>query len=213
MWNFSPYFFFQLFNFCVDFTLKDSADKLQEVLDDRLKVYNNMAAAQMKIEAYDAALKSIDLVLRCQKDNVKAIYRKAKVCFESCFHCLQYRSSSLILSTQILAATMKINEAVALLERALHLDPSSKIIQQDLARLQARRKLEVQKEKSLYKKMFGNDTNTAKTTPQDKAKVKLGVSSPWIASHWPCWFIKLLSLLIGVGTLDSDGRNDCGRYC
>lgn len=136
-------------------TETDSADKLQEVLDDRLKVYNNMAAAQMKIEAYDAALKSIDLVLRCQKDNVKAIYRKAK----------------------ILAATMKINEAVALLERALHLDPSSKIIQQDLARLQARRKLEVQKEKSLYKKMFGNDTNTAKTTPQDKAKVKLGV--PW----------------------------------
>lgn len=86
----------------------------------------------MKIEAYDAALKSIDLVLRCQKDNVKAIYRKAK----------------------ILAATMKINEAVALLERALHLDPSSKIIQQDLARLQARRKLEVQKEKSLYKKIL-----------------------------------------------------------
>lgn len=54
---------------------------MQEILDDRLKVYNNMAAAQMKIEAYDAALKSVDNVLRCQKDNVKAIYRKSKVCF------------------------------------------------------------------------------------------------------------------------------------
>lgn len=38
-----------------------------------------MAAAQMKVEAYEAALKSVDIVLRCQKDNVKAIYRKAKV--------------------------------------------------------------------------------------------------------------------------------------
>lgn len=38
-----------------------------------------MAAAQMKIEAYEAALKSIEHVLRCQKDNVKAIYRKSKV--------------------------------------------------------------------------------------------------------------------------------------
>lgn len=33
----------------------------------------------MKIEAYEAALKSVEHVLRCQKDNVKAIYRKAKV--------------------------------------------------------------------------------------------------------------------------------------
>ena len=40
-----------------------------------------MAAAQMKIEAYDAALKSVEHVLRCQKDNVKAIYRKAKVSY------------------------------------------------------------------------------------------------------------------------------------
>ena len=59
--------------------IKDSPEKLQEVLDDRLKVYNNMCAAQMKIEAYEAALKSVEHVLRCQKDNVKAIYRKAKV--------------------------------------------------------------------------------------------------------------------------------------
>ncbi len=33
----------------------------------------------MKIEAYEAALKSVENVLRCQKDNVKAIYRKSKV--------------------------------------------------------------------------------------------------------------------------------------
>lgn len=48
-----------------------------------------MAAAQMKIEAYEAALKSVDNVLRCQKDNVKAIYRKSKV-----FSCLDFSFES-----------------------------------------------------------------------------------------------------------------------
>jgi len=114
-----------------------------------------MTAAQMKIEAWDAALKSVEHVLRCQTDNVKAIYRKAK----------------------ILAAMGKIEEGVALLEKALHLDPSSKIIQQDLARLQAKRKLDAQKEKSLYKKMFGTKDAAVPSTPSGKPKVKLGV--PW----------------------------------
>ena len=38
-----------------------------------------MAVAQMKIEAYDVALKSLDNVLMCQKNNVKALFRKGKV--------------------------------------------------------------------------------------------------------------------------------------
>lgn len=135
-------------------TETDSPDKLQEILDDRLKVYNNMGAAQMKIEAYDAALKSVEHVLRCQKDNVKAIYRKAKIVTE----------------------LGRISEAIALLERALHLDPSNRIIQQDLMRLQAKQKSDVAKERSLYKKMFQlNDTPTP--VSHDKPKIKLAV--PW----------------------------------
>lgn len=70
----------------------------------------------------------------------------------------------------------KMSEGIALLERALHLDPSSKIVQQDLMRLQAKQKLEVQKERSLYKRMFRLDTNPTQTTPQGKPKVKLTVS-------------------------------------
>lgn len=71
-----------------------------------------------------------------------------------------------------------VNEGVALLERALHLDPSSKIIQHDLMRLQAKQKAEAQKEKSLYKKMFGLADTTSKVSsaPQDKQKVKLTVT-------------------------------------
>ena len=48
-------------------------------MEDCLKVYNNLAAAQMKIKAYDAALQSVENVLRCQPNNVKAVFRKGKV--------------------------------------------------------------------------------------------------------------------------------------
>lgn len=53
--------------------------QLQELLEYRIKVYNNLAAAQMKVSTYDTALKSVDQVLRCQPDNVKALFRKGKV--------------------------------------------------------------------------------------------------------------------------------------
>lgn len=52
---------------------------LQELLEDRISVCNNMAAAQIKLELYEAALNSLQTVLRCQPNNVKALYRKAKV--------------------------------------------------------------------------------------------------------------------------------------
>lgn len=55
----------------------DSA--LQELLEDRISVCNNMAAAQLKLGLHDAALNSLQTVLRCQPDNLKALFRKAKV--------------------------------------------------------------------------------------------------------------------------------------
>jgi Tetratricopeptide repeat. len=53
--------------------------ELCSLMEDCLKVYNNLAAAQMKIKAYDAALQSVENVLRCQPNNVKAVFRKGKV--------------------------------------------------------------------------------------------------------------------------------------
>lgn len=53
--------------------------ELQELLEDRMKVYNNLALAQLKIAAYEAALKSVDHVLQCQPNNAKALFRKGKV--------------------------------------------------------------------------------------------------------------------------------------
>jgi FK506-binding protein 8 len=59
--------------------MQGTEQELHELLEDRLKVYNNLAAAQMKIKAYDAALQSVENVLRCEPNNVKAIFRKGKV--------------------------------------------------------------------------------------------------------------------------------------
>lgn len=53
--------------------------ELQALLEDRMKVYNNLAAAQMKTQAYDAALKSVESVLSCQPQNVKALFRKGNI--------------------------------------------------------------------------------------------------------------------------------------
>lgn len=62
---------------------------LQSLLEDRLSVSNNMAVAQMKLGHYDAALNLLQTVLRCQPDNIKALYRKAKVSFANlCKHVL-----------------------------------------------------------------------------------------------------------------------------
>lgn len=58
---------------------KPTDSELQQLLEDRLKVLNNMASAQIKMELYDQALTSLQAVLRCQPDNVKALFRKAKV--------------------------------------------------------------------------------------------------------------------------------------
>jgi FK506-binding protein 8 len=57
------------------------------LLEDCLKVYNNLAAAQMKIKAYDAALHSVENVLRCQPNNVKAVFRKGKVLLFLVLYC------------------------------------------------------------------------------------------------------------------------------
>jgi hypothetical protein len=53
--------------------------EVRSLMEECLKVYNNLAAAQMKIKAYDAALQAVENVLRCQPNNVKAVFRKGKV--------------------------------------------------------------------------------------------------------------------------------------
>ena len=50
-----------------------------ELMDVKVKCLNNMAASQLKLDHYDAALKSCVLALAHQPDNIKALFRMGKV--------------------------------------------------------------------------------------------------------------------------------------
>lgn len=82
-------------------------EQLQDLLEDRIRVNNNLAMAQMKVEAWDAALKSVESVLTCKPENVKALFRKGK----------------------ILDAKGQVNTAIPLLQKAATLDPDNRAIQ------------------------------------------------------------------------------------
>lgn len=111
-------------------------DQLQELLETRVKVYNNLAAAQMKISAFDVALLSVDNVLRCQPENVKALFRKGKVCrwVRMNANILKYNLivKKLSFDLQILEAKGDIKAAIPILQKAAILDPESRAIQQVL---------------------------------------------------------------------------------
>ncbi|XP_068090005.1 peptidyl-prolyl cis-trans isomerase FKBP8 isoform X2 [Hyperolius riggenbachi] len=58
----------------VDFTAEEDA----ELLDVKIKCLNNLAASQLKLDHFEAALKSCNLVLEQQPNNIKALFRKGK---------------------------------------------------------------------------------------------------------------------------------------
>lgn len=51
-----------------------------ELMDVKVKCLNNMAASQLKLDHYDAALKSCVSALAHQPENIKALFRMGKVC-------------------------------------------------------------------------------------------------------------------------------------
>lgn len=80
-----------------------SQQEEEELLDMKVKCLNNMAAAQLKLDHYDAALRSCVSVLVHQPDNVKALFRKGKVGFPVSeayrFHSLSLKSNDFLDST------------------------------------------------------------------------------------------------------------------
>lgn len=144
--------------------------ELQELLEDRMKVYNNLALAQLKIAAYDAALKSVDHVLQCQPNNAKALFRKGK----------------------ILDAKGDTKGAISFLQKAATIDEDDKLIQSELSKLVLKSKREARNEKDLYQKMLGHaqkleqKSKSAPVTPnRETSKFKL-------------WGYLMGSILIGV---------------
>lgn len=64
----------------VSFSAVDiSPEEENELMDVKVKCLNNMAASQLKLDHYDAALKSCVSALAHQPDNIKALFRMGKV--------------------------------------------------------------------------------------------------------------------------------------
>ena len=70
-----------LSNFVVDASVAVdiTPEEEDELMDVRVKCLNNMAASQLKLDHYDAALKSCVSALAHQPENIKALFRMGKV--------------------------------------------------------------------------------------------------------------------------------------
>ncbi|KAL9986993.1 hypothetical protein ACROYT_G001226 [Oculina patagonica] len=106
----------------------------KEIQELRVKCWNNMAAAQLKIKAFTAAEKSCSQVLQVDPDNVKALFRKGKV----------------------LAASGDTDQALGLIKKADQLDPSNQTIRKELNRLRQLLASEKRSERSMYRRMVGD---------------------------------------------------------
>ncbi|XP_043498544.1 peptidyl-prolyl cis-trans isomerase FKBP8 [Polistes fuscatus] len=120
--------------------------ELQDLLENRMAVYNNLTAAQIKTEAYDAALKNVENVLTCQPQNIKALFRKGRIYHLKGEHSLAY----------------------ATFLQAAKLDPESKAIRQELAILKRKNVKDAQHEKILYRKMLGTQKMSGASTKNHK---------------------------------------------
>lgn len=144
--------------------------ELQDLLEDRMKVYNNLALAQLKIAAYDVALQSVDHVLQCQPKNAKALFRKGK----------------------ILDAKGDTKTAITFLQKAATIDEDDKLIQSELSKLILKSKREARNEKDLYQKMLGHAQKL-----EQKSKAPPPAQNQE-ASKFKLWGYLMGTILIGV---------------
>ncbi|XP_023699812.1 peptidyl-prolyl cis-trans isomerase FKBP8 isoform X1 [Paramormyrops kingsleyae] len=133
-----------------------SPQEEEELLDMKVKCLNNIAAAQLKLDHYDAALRSCVSVLVHQPDNIKALFRKGKV----------------------LALQGEYAEAIKILKRALKLEPSNKTIHAELSKLVKKHSEQRDMEQAMYKKMLGNPSSS--TLQKHKAKSSWSFSWKWL---------------------------------
>ncbi|XP_030583250.1 peptidyl-prolyl cis-trans isomerase FKBP8 [Archocentrus centrarchus] len=133
-----------------------SPEEESELLDVKVKCLNNMAASQLKLDHYDAALKSCVSALEHQPDNIKALFRMGKV----------------------LALQGEYTEAIQSLRKALKLEPSNKTIHSELSKLVKKHSEQRGAEQAMYKKMLGNPSNNS--TQKPRAKSSWGLSWKWL---------------------------------
>ncbi|XP_018412986.1 PREDICTED: peptidyl-prolyl cis-trans isomerase FKBP8 [Nanorana parkeri] len=135
----------------VDFTSEEEA----ELLDVKMKCLNNLAASQLKLDHFEAALKSCNMVLEQQPENIKALFRKGKV----------------------LAQQGEYSDAIAILRKALKLEPSNKTIHAELSKLVKKHSEQKNVETAMYKKMLGN---VSSSTTKASSKSSWSISWKWL---------------------------------
>ncbi|XP_030228918.1 peptidyl-prolyl cis-trans isomerase FKBP8 [Gadus morhua] len=130
----------------------------KELLDVKVKCLNNMAASQLKLDHYDAALKSCVAALAHQPDNIKALFRMGKV----------------------LALKGEYAEAISILRKALKLEPSNKTIHAELSKLVKKNSDQRGAEQAMYKKMLGNPGSAGNVSQKRHATASWGLSWKWL---------------------------------
>ncbi|XP_057696414.1 peptidyl-prolyl cis-trans isomerase FKBP8 [Corythoichthys intestinalis] len=133
-----------------------SPEEENQLIDVKVKCLNNMAAAQLKLDHYEAALKSCTAALDHQPNNIKALFRMGKV----------------------LALQGEYGEASQTLRKALKLEPSNKTIHAELSKLVKKHSEQRGAEQAMYKKMLGNP---APSDPHKRwPKESWGLSWKWL---------------------------------
>ncbi|XP_031174018.1 peptidyl-prolyl cis-trans isomerase FKBP8 [Sander lucioperca] len=135
-----------------------SPEEENELMDVRVKCLNNMAASQLKLDHYNAALKSCVSALEHQPDNIKALFRMGKV----------------------LALQGEYTEAIQTLRKALKLEPSNKTIHAELSKLVKKNSEQRGAEQAMYKKMLGNPASSGSSSQKHRAKSSWGLSWKWL---------------------------------
>ncbi|XP_012064601.1 PREDICTED: peptidyl-prolyl cis-trans isomerase FKBP8 [Atta cephalotes] len=135
--------------------------QLQELLDDCIKVYNNLAAALIEIGSYNTALENVERVLKYQPKNSKALFRKGR----------------------ILKAKGNYGKAYMAFLEVQKIDPDIKSLQTELMTLKEIILKQTEKEKHLYAKMLGINKETDKSSKNIKVeeKSKLAKGILWTA--------------------------------
>ena len=88
----------------IDQKSEELKNRIKQLIELRAVAFNNLAAAQMKTEAYDQALTSVNNSLQLNEKNVKALFRKSK----------------------ILSIKGEIADAIEAMKAAVSLEPSSR---------------------------------------------------------------------------------------
>ncbi|VDP50504.1 unnamed protein product [Schistosoma margrebowiei] len=156
---------------------RSSEEKLPEtdcpaelINDAKLKLENNLAAAQLKVEAYDAAIMSCDAVLQSDPQNIKALFRKGKV---SCVLFIWYANIYDFIYLNALLEMKEVDDAIPILQKVLTISPGSQMASVELARAQAIRQKEREHWSRSINRRFPKTKQNKNTKLSAASRVKL----------------------------------------